>query len=67
MNSSRNDMILRLLESPRTAFSTKGVALLTDVERGALMTQRLNYYVRQGRLLNLRKGIYAKRDYFPEE
>ena len=34
MNSSRNDMILKLLESPRTAFSTKGGALLTNVERG---------------------------------
>ena len=41
--------------------------MLQAVEADNSLSKRLNYYVRQGLLLNPRRGIYAKPDYNPEE
>lgn len=67
MNSSQNSTILQLYESPRTVFSIAGIGLLTGEKREGLISKRLNYYVREGRLLNPRRGIYAKHGYIHEE
>lgn len=67
MNSSQNDTLLRLYESPRTVFSIAGIGLMTDEQREGVLSKRLNYYVREGKMLNPRRGIYAKRGYNPEE
>jgi hypothetical protein len=32
-----------------------------------LLFKKLNYYVRQGKLLNIRRGVYAKKGYNPAE
>lgn len=40
--------------------------LLGDASRDNLKA-RINYYVKKGKMLNLRKGIYAKREYNPLE
>lgn len=67
MNSSQINMMYLLGSSPRTAFSTRSVALLLNEKRDISLTKRLNYYVHKGLLLNPRKGIYAKSAYNPEE
>lgn len=49
-----------LLRSPRTIFPTKDVALLWSEERENTVSARLNKYVRAGKLIRVRRGLYAK-------
>lgn len=49
-----------LLRSPKTIFSTKDVALLWGEEQEQKVALRLNKYVRAGKLVRIRRGIYAK-------
>jgi len=67
MSSSRKDTLFRLYESPQTVFSIAGITLLLGEERDGVMAKRLNYYVKEGKLLNPRRGFYAKKGYNPEE
>lgn len=69
MNSSRSvkDIIYRIYADPRTVFRPNDVAMLLGQSDAALVNRRLNYYVKTGRLLNLRRGFYAKQGYKPEE
>lgn len=67
MNSSRKDVLFRIYESPQTVFSIAGITLLLGEEKDGVMAKRLNYYVKEGKLLNLRRGFYAKKNYNPEE
>lgn len=67
MSSSRKNLLICLYESPQTVFSISGITLLLGEEREGLMAKRLNYYVKEGKLLNPRRGFYAKKNYNPEE
>lgn len=49
-----------LLRSPKTVFSTKDAALLWGEERQQTITGRLNKYVKTGKLIRPRRGIYVK-------
>jgi len=49
-----------LLRSFKTVFSTKDVVLLWAEERDGTVTGRLGKYVRAGKLVRVRRGIYAK-------
>ncbi len=49
-----------LLRSPKTVFSTKDVALLWGEERENRVSGRLNKYVKAGKLVRVRRGIYVK-------
>src|SRR3989344_3511398 len=49
-----------LLRSSRTIFSTKDVALLWGEERKDTISARLNKYVKSGKLIRVRRGLYAK-------
>ena len=60
MISSRENIMIAISSSPRTAFNTKSIALLLNEKRDLLLTKKLNYYVKKGLLLNPRKGIYTK-------
>jgi len=61
------DFILNLYSSKSTVFTIDEIALLLgDLNRDNLKA-RINYYVKRGKLLNLRKGVYAKRGYSPLE
>lgn len=51
-----------LLRSPRTVFSTRDVALLWGEDKGQTVTNRLNKYAKVGKLVRVRRGIYAKDD-----
>ena len=49
-----------LLRSPKTVFSTKDVALLWAEPRENKISGRLNKYVKAGKLISVRRGIYVK-------
>lgn len=49
-----------LLRSPKTIFSTKDVTLLWNKKSGAAARVRLSYYVKNGSLLRVHRGLYAK-------
>ena len=53
--------------SPRTVFTLPSLLVGTKEADSTKMTKRLNYYVRNGVLLNLRKGLYAKLEYNEQE
>ena len=68
MNSSRNnDLILSVFSDARTVFSLNDVGMLIGESDFKKLNERLNYYVRKGKLLRPRKGIYVKPGYKPEE
>ena len=53
-----------LLRSSKTIFSSKDVSLLWGEENDELIKKRLNKYVKAGKLIRVRRGIYAKdKDY----
>jgi len=49
-----------LLRSSKTVFSTKDVALLWGEEKEQTISGRLYKYVKAGKLVKVRRGIYAK-------
>jgi len=49
-----------LLRSSKTVFSTKDVALLWGEERENTVSARLNKYVKSGKLIRVRRGLYTK-------
>ena len=68
MNSSRNnDLILSVFSDARSVFSLNDVSMLIGESDFKKLNERLNYYVRKGKLLRPRKGIYVKPGYKPEE
>ena len=56
----KGEYLAVLLRSPKTVFSTKDVALLWGEEKETTISIRLNKYVRAGKLVRIRKGLYAK-------
>lgn len=57
-----------LLRSRKDIFSTKDVALLWGAENSNAACVRLNYYVRAGKLIRVRRGLYVKdKNYNPFE
>lgn len=49
-----------LLRFPKTIFSVKDVALLWSEDNTPTIIERLKDYVKSGKLIRLRRGIYAK-------
>lgn len=49
-----------LLRSKNSVFSTKDIALLWREAQTGTAQVRLNYYVKAGKLIRVRRGIYAK-------
>ena len=67
MVGNNKDIIFELYKSSRTVFRIMDVAMLLEIEKEATLRKKLNYYVKTGKLLNPRKGFYAKEGYKPEE
>jgi hypothetical protein len=61
------DVVLLIYRDPRSVFRLNDVALLTGETNFISLNKKLNYYVRTGKLLNPRKGIYAKPGYDPRQ
>ena len=66
MSSLRN-ILLDIYNDKRNVFKISDIAEMSGVDDNKTLSWRMNYYVRQGRLLNPRKGIYAKNGYSVEE
>ncbi|MDR0619208.1 MAG: hypothetical protein LBG17_04855 [Bacteroidales bacterium] len=62
-----NDLIFILYSDARTVFRLKDVAMLSGETNFDSLKYKLNYYIRTGRLLNPRKGIYCKQGYNKDE
>jgi len=67
MYSSSNDIVIKLYQDTRTVFKISDIALLTEDNNPASLARRLNYYVKTGKIINPRKGIYTKPGYNSEE
>jgi hypothetical protein len=63
----KKDFILEIYKDGRTVFRVVDIAMLFPQEENKYLSDRLGYYVQTGRLLNPRKGVYAKPDYNPLE
>lgn len=57
---SKGQYLEVLLRFPKTVFSTKDVALLWREREERKVSGRLNKYVNAGKLIRIRRGIYAK-------
>lgn len=62
-----NNVILKVYNDHRTVFRLNDIALLTGESDFQSLNLKLNYYVRTGKLQNLRVGIYTKQKYNREE
>jgi predicted transcriptional regulator of viral defense system len=60
------EIIYTIFADSRTVFRINDIALLLN-STDAFLSQKLNRLVKEGMLLNLRKGIYAKKNYNPAE
>jgi predicted transcriptional regulator of viral defense system len=56
----KGQYIETLLRSAKTVFSTKDIFLLWGETNSGAARVRLNQYVKKGKLIRLRRGIYAK-------
>lgn len=62
-----SDFIYEIYKDKRTVFTLQEVAILINEPDFLKLKQRVNYYVRKGRLKNPRRGIYTKEVYSQEE
>ena len=60
------DILFEIYKDSRTVFRINDIALLIN-SADRLLYQKLNKLVKKGKLLNIRKGIYAKESYKSEE
>jgi hypothetical protein len=60
-------VIFSIYQSNRTVFRLNEIAMISGESDFKSLNQKLNYYVRTGKLQNPRKGIYAKPGYNHEE
>ncbi len=60
IKSKKGTYIDKLLRSPKTIFSIKDIALLWGEEATAPFYTRLSKYVKNGKLLRVYQGMYAK-------
>jgi hypothetical protein len=61
------NLVLELYKNSRTVFRLQDVAMLIEESNSKNLKRRLNYYVKSGHILNIRRGIYVKPDYKIEE
>lgn len=60
IDMQKGDYLSTILRSSKTVFSSKDIALLWQNPGTLASRVRLNYYVRNGDLYRIRKGLYAK-------
>jgi len=60
------DILFEIYKDSRTVFRINDIALLIN-SADRLLYQKLNRLVKKGKLLNIRKGVYAKEGYRSEE
>lgn len=60
-------IIFKIYRDSRTVFRINDIAMLPGEVKDSALSKKLFYYVQTQKLLNPRKGIYAKEGYNPEE
>lgn len=60
------NLTYRLHQSLKTVFSAREIALLLGETNTNLVKSKINYYVKRGEIIALRRGIYAKDEEFSE-
>jgi hypothetical protein len=63
----KENIILKIYKNSRTVFRINDINLLIGKVKDDSLYKILNYYVKTGKLLNPRKGFYAKENYKLEE
>jgi hypothetical protein len=63
----KKDFIQEVYKDNRTVFTFGEIALLLEESDAGKLRQKINYYVKNKAILNLRRGIYAKENYNAEE
>jgi hypothetical protein len=67
VHEKKDNIIFEIYKTSRMVFRINDISLLMNKEKGDTMYKILNYYVKTGKLLNPRRGFYAKEGYKPEE
>lgn len=67
MISSRKNFLFEIFNDKRTVYRLNDIAMLLGETNFVQLNKRINYYVKTGKLLNPRKGIYTKPDFSSEE
>ncbi len=62
-----SNFILEIYKHKETVFRLSDIALFFPKEKSEYLSERMSYYRRTGRVISLRKGIYAKPGYNPLE
>lgn len=65
--SSREKILETILGSPKSVFTLQSLMMLTECSDTKKLTKSLHYYAKKGKLLNPRKGVYAKLKYDEQE
>ena len=65
--SSRENILETILGSQKTVFTLQSLMMLTECSDTKKLTKSLHYYAKNGKLLNPRKGVYAKLKYDEQE
>ena len=63
----KRDIIFSIYQSKKTVFRLNEIGMLSGETNFTSLNQKLNYYVRSGKLENPRKGIYTKPEFNSEE
>lgn len=61
------NIILAIYSDSRYVFRLEDIAMIVGETNFLSINKKLNYYVHSGKLLNPRRGIYAKPGFTPEE
>ena len=65
--SLQNNILEVILGNPRTVFNIQTLRMLSKCEDSQKLTKSLNYYVKEGKIRNPRRGIYTKTEYDERE
>ena len=65
--SSQNNVLELILSSPRSVFNIQSLMMLTECVDNRKLSKSLNYYVKEGKIRNPRRGIYTKATYDERE
>jgi hypothetical protein len=64
---SKSEVLFTIYQSNKSVFRLNEIAMLSGETDFTSLNQKLNYYVRTGKLENPRKGVYAKPGFNQEE
>lgn len=67
VGEKKKNIIFEIYRDSRTVFRINDIAILINEVKDSTLSKKLFYYVQTGKLLNPRKGFYAKIGYNPEE